>query len=235
MCTYLIIISIILIMGLFGGIINYYTIVQTDTTTTTGGQTDASVANKYLLPKSLCTGVAAAILVPLFLNTISSGVLENILGASDKVDAKNYFIFSGFCLIAAIASKRFIDDLYDKVIKIGKTATDAKKTAVDAKETADSASSATKELEDTITEPSETSRSAFPETAEVADTDDDNTKAVLKAFSDSNYTYRTLKGLAKQSGLPDQTVIDILNVLKTKGRVKSKPNRNNNDVWKVIY
>src|SRR5690606_15417158 len=50
--------------------------------------------------------------VPLFLQTISSDLINQC-----KDDAKYYLIYAGFCLIASIFSRRFLNTIADKVIK----------------------------------------------------------------------------------------------------------------------
>jgi len=55
-----------LLAGLFGGAVNYFLI----------HQIDDKFSKSYLIFKSLFLGVAAAILVPLFLNTIGSNILS---------------------------------------------------------------------------------------------------------------------------------------------------------------
>jgi DNA-binding MarR family transcriptional regulator len=57
-------------------------------------------------------GIAASFLVPLFLQMISSDLLQR--GASDHLAL---FVFAGFCLIAAISSKAFIRTLSEQVLK----------------------------------------------------------------------------------------------------------------------
>lgn len=65
---------------------------------------------KELIGKILY-GVIAAFLVPLFLNTISSNLIENI-----GKDVQSIYIFIGFCLIASISSKVFITTLTEKTL-----------------------------------------------------------------------------------------------------------------------
>lgn len=65
---------------------------------------------KELIGKILY-GVIAAFLVPLFLNTISSNLIENI-----GKDVQSIYIFIGFCLIASLSSKVFITTLTNKTL-----------------------------------------------------------------------------------------------------------------------
>lgn len=89
---------IMLICGIIGGVCMHIT---TD---------NKKFFEKELLGKILY-GVIAAFLVPLFLNTISSNIIENI-----GKDSHSIYIFIGFCLIASISSKVFITTLTDKTL-----------------------------------------------------------------------------------------------------------------------
>lgn len=72
-------------------------------------------------------GVIAAFLVPLFLNTISSQLINEI----DK-EFKNIYVFIGFCLIASMSSKVFITNLTKKTLDALKAEQDTLKANQDA-------------------------------------------------------------------------------------------------------
>lgn len=57
-------------------------------------------------------GVCASLLVPLFMTTISSDLLEN-----SRQNHLDYFVFAGFCLIASISAHRFITSISEKILK----------------------------------------------------------------------------------------------------------------------
>lgn len=73
--------------------------------------------NKKFLDNDLIVkilyGIIASFLVPLFLNTISSELIEDI-----GKDAQSIYIFIGFCLIASLSSKIFITTLTGKIIAL---------------------------------------------------------------------------------------------------------------------
>lgn len=111
-------ISIMLISGAFGGLLNYL-----HSFDVTAGEAQSSVVKyKYVL-----LGIGAAFLIPLFLNMISSTLIS-------KADNNNYLIFAGFCLIAAIFSRRFITTIGDKILEAAKK---AEKAALESKQKAD--------------------------------------------------------------------------------------------------
>ncbi len=63
------------------------------------------------------TGIGAAFLIPLFLSIVSSKLMEGVLNPADPDRHKNLFVFSGFCLLAAASSKKFIETLSDRVLQ----------------------------------------------------------------------------------------------------------------------
>ena len=100
------IVIIMLASGAVGGTINYLI-----------ANPDPHKFTSWL--KAAFIGIGAAFLVPLFLRTISSGLLADILAKNPSKDpsADDYFVFSGFCLLAAISSRLFIQTLSDKILR----------------------------------------------------------------------------------------------------------------------
>ncbi len=99
---YSIIFAIIFVFGILGGHINFLKIPKEEKTT-----------NKRAL--HLFTGLIASFSVPLFLNITSSSILSDALSNSDTSNI-SYFVFAGFCGIAAYFSDRFIQSLSDKIL-----------------------------------------------------------------------------------------------------------------------
>ncbi len=64
---------------------------------------------------SVIAGIGAALLVPLFLRTVSSGLLTQVLMPDPK--GEDLLVFGGFCLLAAISSKKFIESLSEKLVR----------------------------------------------------------------------------------------------------------------------
>lgn len=109
-------VGIILIVGAFGGYLNYLH----NFDTTEDKQQSNRIRNKYVL-----LGIGSAILVPAFFKMIASDLLRY----SEPFDNINYLIFAGFCLVAAIFSRRFITTLGDKILDAAKKAEIASKEA----------------------------------------------------------------------------------------------------------
>lgn len=97
-------IIIMLFAGTFGGIINYYLDQE--------NREKNKETTKANYRKSIIIGIGAALLVPLFLTMISSDLAD--LGV---LNPKTIMVFFGFCLIAAISSKKFIATLSEQVLK----------------------------------------------------------------------------------------------------------------------
>lgn len=93
------------VIGGFGGLLNYLHNFDSYSEDSKGKS-----AIKYIL-----LGIGSAILVPAFLKMISS----NLLSSNDNND---FLIFAGFCLIAAIFSKRFITTIGEKILEAAKKA-----------------------------------------------------------------------------------------------------------------
>src|SRR6478609_8980694 len=87
--------AIMLITGAFGGYLNYLhnfdTIAEDNKT--------SRIKVKYVL-----LGIGSALLVPAFLKMIASDLIRY----TTEYDNIRYLIFAGFCLIAAIFSRRFV-------------------------------------------------------------------------------------------------------------------------------
>jgi YEATS-Like-Associating Three TM len=98
----LIVVVMVIVAGVIGGIINYYS-------------ADPEQKNRNYLWKAIFSGIGAALLIPLFLRTISSNLLSSIFG--NNINYDDYLVFFGFCLLASISARAFIQALSQKVYK----------------------------------------------------------------------------------------------------------------------
>ncbi len=163
--------GIMTLAGAFGGTINYF-IERRD-----------NPENSSIL-RSLVVGIGASYLVPLFLNMISSNLMDQL-----DQDGGKLLIFVGFCLIAAITSSGFIRSLSDKVLK---EASEAKRVS--------------KELSNAMTPILLRETEAAPEEIRLtkrveAASFDPETSEVLFALASGKYAWRTVEGLHQQTGL----------------------------------
>src|SRR6266496_103672 len=102
-------IVIMLCAGAFGGYLNYLH----NFDTIANEEKDSRIKLKYVL-----LGIGSAFLVPAFLKMIASDLIKN----SEQYDNISYLIFAGFCLIAAIFSRRFINTIGEKILEAAKQA-----------------------------------------------------------------------------------------------------------------
>lgn len=96
-------IGIVFLAGVLGGIINWLISSKDED------------AGRVGWLKSVVVGIGASSLMPLFLNTISSTLVPNILDG--KGTSGDVLVFAGFCLLAAISSRAFIETLTNKVLR----------------------------------------------------------------------------------------------------------------------
>ena len=95
------VVTIMVLGGLFGGLVNYYRPKTKDE------------GAKHLW-RSIVLGLGASFLIPLFLNAISSNLLSDLFVEGPKNE--DLLVFFGFCSLAAISSRVFIKSVTDKMI-----------------------------------------------------------------------------------------------------------------------
>ncbi|MDP5209222.1 YEATS-associated helix-containing protein [Microbulbifer sp. 2205BS26-8] len=86
----LILTAVMLVSGILGGLVNYYQMLFTE-------EDPAGLARCLIL------GLCGALLVPIFLKFTQSDLLIEIQG-----DPSRLLLFTGYCLLAAIASRMFV-------------------------------------------------------------------------------------------------------------------------------
>ncbi len=194
--SHLSVIGLIAAAGLLGGSISFAL-----------SRTEDSTWQDFLW--SALVGLGASALVPLFLNTISSSLLSGILGGS--AGQADIYVFFGFCLLGAIASKAMIQTLTQKLLREMEEARKEVKTLK-----ADIAPIVAKE-----TEPPKEPQRAFFEVKAFGNVDPD-TKRVIEALGYEKYTWRYLGGISEQTGLSDETILKALDWLVANGLASEK-------------
>lgn len=197
--------------GSFGGVINYFFL---DSPTP---NTDATATVKeywfYKMIKSIIIGVGASFVVPLFLQTISSELIDKC-----KTDSKQFFVYAGFCLLAAIFSRRFLDSVAEQALKVAKKTDQKVNNAIEsAKEAQEEASL----IANKLTEPDE-GEERIEDDLEISDPDfiekaRTDVKSILKILTGSKYVFRTSKGIAKEISSDDKIVELILEEMEGLG------------------
>ena len=200
------IVSVMVFAGLLGGLVNYFATRKSD-------PEDSSFR------KSLTLGVAASLLVPLFLNMISSNLLESIRGsASVPSDLLKIFVFAGFCLVAAISSSAFIKTLSDRILQ---EAREAKKVAHQADKKASETQSVIQPILDKETEGGSPDNSPVATKALTPSLNEKEVK-LLQALANGKWVLRTRFGLAKDAGIPKPEVDELMDDFKKRGLVGYK-------------
>ena len=140
-------------------------------------------------------------------------ISSNLISEASE-NSEGYFVFMGFCLISSISSRTFIDSMSKKVIRELSEKTEKIRQNVELVQN---------EVAPVIEK--STDSGSFDEekiTNEVNFTLDENEKLLLKAFDDSPYAIRTVRGIIQQTKpkLTDRESIRLLiNKLKEKGLV----------------
>lgn len=204
MASHILILTIVMLLaGIFGGLINYYLYEN-------GSEDPQS------LPRCLVVGVGASFLIPVILDFLNSDLVVETQGDSSRL-----LIFTGFCLIAALISRFFISNLPDRILR----------EAVDAKTQARAMQTdlqvIQKELLPLIDTETENDNQGLG-TTDMMDIDEEldvTSVQVLKILGSGRYIFRSLSGLCTESGADETTVLRTLNYLVSKslsGQVRGK-------------
>ncbi|SYX85053.1 YEATS-associated helix-containing protein [Paenibacillus alvei] len=187
-----ILVILIVLSGTLGGIVSFLSELN---------KKEAFLKNRNLY-KSILVGISASMLVPLFLNTISSNLINE-----SETDNNKLLVIIGFCLIASISSKRFIQSMSERVLNELK---EVKEEVKDVKKDVDVLAEKETEDESKIIEIEEKVKSTDNR---VYNPDDSNRVKVLKCLTDSRYSFRSLKGLSEQTELSESLITDLINEL----------------------
>ena len=182
--TYAITLFLIMISaGVLGGFASYHLSESEDKT----------------IVRSVTLGVVAAFIVPVFLSMISS----NLLVEAQK-NIGDLYILLGFCVLSAVFSRNFLENIYNKVLQqVGNIGEKVK------------------EIEEASIEPDVLSTNVSPDTLKEHNLTENEYK-LLTVFSSGKFNYRSITGLVKDSGMDKQHVDASLNTLLAKSLVLSR-------------
>lgn len=194
----LLILAIIVLAGMLGGAANYFLADRQ-------GETSSRDWLKYPV-----LGVVAALTVPLFLNMISSTLLE---GARTK--PVDFFAFAGFCLIYVVASRRLLENVaqrltgqFDQVKReLGHIKQEKRENLI-----------------------ALAAKPAEPEPREVLSYNDIE---ILRALAEENFVYGNLAALCECTGLARDFISQRLTVMKAMGVIETRINDKNVMYWGV--
>jgi hypothetical protein len=129
--------------------------------------------------------------MPLFLNTISSTLVADILDA-DGYTRSSVFVFSGFCLLAGISSRAFIEKLSDRILQ---DLEDTKKKALETRTGMENIEQAIAPFVEGV-EPSTPEVDSQLQALTLTQVD----RRVLESITHDRYTMRSVQGLTSQVG-----------------------------------
>jgi len=195
--------TVMLLAGIFGGLVNYYLY----------GDKDPDAAS---LPRFLVVGVGASFLVPVVLDMVNSELVLESQG-----DPSRLLIFTGFCLISALLSRFFIDNLSDRILSEAQA---AKQRSEETQQNLRIIQSELLPLIDTETE-QDTAQEEDPHVPMANDELDVTSTQVLKILSSGRFIFRSLAGVCREANQEESTVLKTLHVLVNRslaGKVSGK-------------
>lgn len=200
----LLILAIMVVAGVLGGIANYF------------------LADRHGEParrdwvKYPVFGVVAALTVPLFLNMISSTLLE---GARTK--PVDFYVFAGFCLIYVVASRRLFENMVQRLMgQIDQVRRDVGHLK---QQKRDEPVVAAKSEPEPI-------KLAEPDPKEVLSYND---VEILRALAEESFVYGNLAAICDSTGLARDFVSQRLSVMKAMGVIEPRINDKNVLHWFV--
>jgi hypothetical protein len=210
----LMILIIMIVAGILGGVANFYL---------SDRQSDQCRKD---WGRYMTLGVIAALTVPLFLNMISSNLLE-----AARTRPVDFFVFAGFCLIYVVASRRAfenaankllgqMDQMKGEMVKIQEQRQEAP-VPVPREEPVAAA-------ELLVVQPP-----APPKPEVVKESLSYNDIEILRVLAEDNYVYGNLVGLTDKTGLARDLVSTRLTVLKNLGIIETRINEKNVLHWFV--
>ncbi|MDO8969357.1 MAG: hypothetical protein Q7U74_01645 [Saprospiraceae bacterium] len=213
-----ILVSLILAAGILGGSANY----QMEKTNGAG----------YW--KSVLLGLTAAATVPLFLKTVSSELTQECIDGKPTA----YFVFFGFCTVAAIFSSKFLQSLGDKLLQDLKAVKEKQEELSDTTDVLVAQNSDPSAMDIPVPDLSDGSelesfKSAGSPRSAVAEVKSESLR-VFSTLQTGKFAFRTAAGIAKDSGLDLGTVEIKLAELELQGKVKRTTRaRDGVNVWSL--
>lgn len=187
----LILAAVMTIAGVFGGLINYY-------------QMNQSEGDPASLPRCIVLGVGSAFLVPVILDLLSSELILEIQG-----DPSRLLIYTGFCLIASIASRFVLINMPERILR---EASMARTSAEIVQQEMRVIQEELIPLIDTETEQDlHNDENTGPLDAE--DELDITSGKILKTLGCGRYIFRSMAGLCREASTDEMTMAKTLNVL----------------------
>jgi DNA-binding transcriptional ArsR family regulator len=201
----LLILAIMLAAGILGGAANYFLADRQ-------GEPGRRDWLKYPV-----LGIVAALTVPLFLNMISSTLLE---GARTK--PVDFFAFGGFCLLYVVASRRLMENVVQRLLG---QMDQVKREVVQLKQQKREEMAAA-----VVAARVEPVAAVEPEPREVLSYND---VEILRALAEESFVYGNLAAICERTGQARDFVSQRLTVMKAMGVIETRINDKNVLHWAV--
>lgn len=206
----LIILLIMIVAGILGGIANFFLSER-------AGDSGRREWGKYII-----LGVISALTVPLFLNMLSSNLLE-----AARTRPVDFFVFAGFCLIYVVASRRVVENVANRLLG---QMDQMKREMSQIRQSSHEAALAAMREEPVV--PHEVPHPT-PKPEAARESLSYNDVEILRALSEENYVYGNLVGITDKTGLARDLVSARLTVLKSLGLIETRINDKNVLHWYV--
>jgi len=204
----LIILLIMIAAGLLGGLANFFL----------SDRSEELVRRDW--GKYLVLGVISALTVPLFLNMLSSNLLE-----AARTRPVDFFVFAGFCLIYVVASRRVFENVANRLL--GQMDLMKREMSLIRRARQD----VTPDGEDSVA--AHEAPPVPPRPEPLRESLSYNDVEILRALSEESYVYGNLVGLTDKTGLARELVSARLGVLKGLGLIETRINDKNVLHWFV--
>lgn len=196
--------AVMLLAGVFGGLVNFYLNSQTDPDATS-------------LPRCIVVGIGASFLVPVILDIVSSELI-----IESQADPSKLLIFTGFCLIAAIISRFFISSISERILLQAQT---AHSKTDDVQYDLRLIKEELLPLIETETEQDVDNIYSDADVYQAHEELDVTSSKVLKTLGTGRYIFRSIVGLCREANADENTITRTLAVLVARdlaGRVSGK-------------
>lgn len=204
----LMVLTIMILAGILGGVANYFL-------SDRPGELSPRDGFKYAI-----LGIIAALTVPLFLNMISSNLLE-----AARTRPVDFFVFAGFCLIYVVASRRLFENAANRLLA---QLDQVKRDVNQLKQKRDMPPPLMRE--EAVAAPV---AAEAPKAEPAKESLSYNDVELLRAIAEENYVYGNLAGLTEKTGLGRDLVSNRLTVLKNMGIIETRINERNVLHWYV--
>lgn len=214
---------VILLTGVIGGFVQYLTAEPPPSEDAASPQSEAPPPPPpRSLPHMLLLGVVAAACTPLFLSIVQTRLLEDIFRGGEQ-RYQSLLIFAGFCLVAALSARRFLDGLTNNLlirvqnaeVSANQAWRSAEQAAADAQEIAEEVNP--EAADNPAAPPPPEAEAALPVPDRLPVPLSPEERRALNAMT--TRTYRTRTGIAEDAGIARSRISELLEGLLARGLV----------------